>query len=162
MRRIFLAALVLVMMSTATALAANWEQIYLDENDNLIYFDTNSVKVTTQNSAGAVFHASFRMEYSERGRNALIDWYRNNSIMPRNIESLSYDVAAINFRKNGDAREYCIMTRKSYTATGATIVDMQYTNPNPKWEPIPLNSLVEVEYYNALLIVEGKRFDANY
>ncbi len=162
MRKIFVATLLAVMLSAATALAADWEQIYLDENDNLIYFDTESVKVVTRNGDDAVFNASFRMVYSERGRQALIDWYRDNSIMPTDIESLSYDVATVNFKKSGDKREYCIMTRKSYTEDGRSLEDMHFVNPNPQWTAIPLSSLVEVEYYNALLIVDGKRFDANY
>lgn len=162
MRKFFWATLLIMMMSAATALAEGWEQVYLDENDNLIYFDPATVHIAAQNGDDAVFNASFRMVYSERGRQALIDWYRDNSIMPRDIDSLSYDVATINFKKVGDVREYCIMTRKSYSADGRSLEDMHFVNPNPKWETIPVNSLVEVEYYNALLIVEGKRFDANY
>lgn len=162
MRKFFWATLLVMMMSAATVLAAEWEQIYLDDNDNMIYFDTSSVNVVARNGDDAVFNASFRMDYSERGRNALIDWYRNNSIMPKDISSLSYDVATINFKKNGDKREYCIMTRKSYTADGRSLEDMHFVNSDPKWEAIPSGSLVEVEYYNALLIVEGKKFDANY
>lgn len=162
MKKVFLTTLLVVMLSAASALAEGWEQIYLDDNDNMIYFDTSSVNVVARNGDDVVFNASFRMVYSERGKQALIDWYRNNSIMPRNIESLSYDVATINFKKVGEAREYCIMTRKSYMADGRSLEDMHFVNPNPKWEAIPSGSLVEVEYYNALLIVEGKRFDANY
>lgn len=162
MKKFLFTTLLILMMSAATAMAAGWEQIYTDDNDNMIYFDTSTVNVSARSGDDAVFNASFRMVYSERGRNALIDWYRNNSIMPRGIENLSYDVATLNFKRSGDTRSYCVMRRISYTADGRSIEDMHFNNTNPTWEPIPLGSLVEVEYYNALLIVDGKKFDANY
>lgn len=159
MRKFFWATLLIIVMSAATAMAAGWEQIYTDDNDNMIYFDPATVHVSARSGDDAVFNAAFRMTYSERGRNVLIDWYRNNSIMPRGIENLSYDVATINFKKSGDTRSYCVMRRISYTADGRSIEDMHFNNTNPTWEIIPVGSLVEVEYYNALLIVEGKDFN---
>ena len=159
MRKVFFTALLVMMMSAATAMAAGWEQIYMDENDNVIYFDTDTVNVVAKNGDDAVFNASFRMVYSERGKQALINWYRNNSIMPPDIERLSYDVATINFKKSGDIRDYCIMTRKSYAADGTSLEDMHFVDANPVWKAIPIASVVEVEYYNALLVVLGKDFN---
>ena len=56
MRKIFLATLLVFMMSAATALAANWQQIYTDNDDNVLYFDADSVQInsiteTARNSA---------------------------------------------------------------------------------------------------------------
>ena len=159
MRKIFLTALLVMMMSAATALAAGWEQIYTDDNDNMIYFDTDTVKITEHMGDNAEFSAAFCMRYSDKGRDALIDWYRDYSIMPRDIQSLSYDIATIYFRKSGDKREYYISERVSYTADGRSLEDMHFVNTNPMWEIIPVGSVVEVEYYNALLVAEGKDFN---
>lgn len=160
MKRIFLAALMVFMMSAATALAATWQQIYTDQNDNLIYFDTDSVQITSMDSTrdDITFSGVFRMEYSERGRKALIDWYRDYSIMPRGIENLSYDVTTIQFKFEGDKRYYRIFERVSYTASGAQLTDMHYNGANDNWQEIPVASVIDVEYNEAKLIVDGKRY----
>lgn len=164
MRKIFLTTLLVIMMSAATALAANWQQVYTDQNDNVIYFDTDSVQVTsmTENRETVTFTARFRMDYSQTGRQALIDWYRDYSIMPAGIENLAYDISTIHFKKDGDKRYYYISERVSYTAGGSQITGMHYIADTPNWQDIPVASVVDVEYYNAYLIVDGKRFDANY
>ena len=160
MRKIFLATLLVIMMSAATALAANWTQIYTDDNDNVIYFDTDSVMISsmTEDRDVVTFSAIFRMDYSEKGRNALIDWYRDNSIVPAGIENLSYDVTTIQFKKEGDKRYYHISDRESYTEYGSTIPEMHYMNSTPNWQEIPVSSVVDVEYFEAKLIVDGKRY----
>lgn len=164
MKKIFLVTLLVFMMSAATALAANWQQVYTDNDENVIYFDTDSVQVTSMTSDrnAVTFTANFRMEYSNKGRQALIDWYRDYSIMPAGIENLSYDISTIHFKKDGDKRYYYISERVSYTAGGSQITGMHYTAATPDWQEIPVASVVDVEYYNAYLIVDGKRFDANY
>lgn len=167
MRKIFLSTLAVVMLLASTALAADWVQIYTDENDNAVFFDTDSVAVSsiTGDRNSATFSAKFRMKYSDKGRNALIDWYRNNSIMPRDILSLSYDVTTINFRKTGDKREYYIAERVSYTADGRVLEDMHFVNANPTWQNIPVASIVDVEYFETFLVVDGKKLkrdDAEY
>lgn len=164
MRKVFLAALMIFMMSAATALAANWGQIYIDDNDNVIFFDTDSVQITSMTGSrnAVTFDALFRMEYSDKGRKALIDWYRDYSIMPRGIENLSYDVSKIQFRREGDKRYYRILERISYTNTGAQLTDMHYNGANDNWQEIPVASVIDVEYFEANLIVEGKRYNADY
>lgn len=160
MRKIFLMTLLVIMMSAATALAAGWEQIYTDDNDNQIFFDPATVKVISTNGDETLFSASFRMVYSDKGRQALINWYRDYSIMPKDIETLSYDVATIHFAKKGtDTRAYYISERISYDAYGRSLEDMHFKNTAPKLETIPIGSVVEIEYYNALLIVDGKKFN---
>ena len=160
MRKIFLATLLVFMMSAATALAANWQQIYTDNDDNVIYFDTDSVQVTSMDSTheDVTFSAKFRMEYSNKGRQALIDWYRDYSIMPAGIENLSYDISTIQFKLEDGKRYYHISDRDSYTASGAEIPNMHYTNAEPSWQEIPVASNVDVEYNEAKLIVDGKRY----
>ena len=160
MKRIFLTALMIFMMSAATALAATWQQIYTDQNDNLIYFDTDSVQITAMDSTrdDITFSGVFRMEYSERGRKALIDWYRDYSIMPRGIENLSYDVTTIQFKFESNKRYYRIFERVSYTAYGAQLTDMHYNGANDNWQEIPVASVIDVEYNEAKLIVDGKRY----
>ena len=160
MKRIFLTALMIFMMSSATALAATWQQIYTDQNDNLIYFDTDSVQITAMDSTrdDITFSGVFRMEYSERGRKALIDWYRDYSIMPRGIENLSYDVTTIQFKFESNKRYYRIFERVSYTAYGAQLTDMHYNGANDNWQEIPVASVIDVEYNEAKLIVDGKRY----
>lgn len=161
MRKIFLTTLLIMMMSAATALAASWTQIYTDENDNVIYFDTDSVSISsmTENRDDATFSAMFRMDYSDRGRNALINWYRDYSIVPAGIENLSYDVTTIQFKKDGDKRYYHISERVSYNSYGSQITGMHYTSTEPNWQEIPVASVVDVEYFNAFLIVDGKKFN---
>ncbi|MBO4779830.1 MAG: hypothetical protein J5497_04245 [Selenomonadaceae bacterium] len=160
MKKFFLATLLIVMMSAATALAANWGQIYTDQNDNVIYFDMDSVKVSFIDSTreDVTFSAVFRMDYSDRGRKALIDWYRDYSIVPADIESLSYDISTIQFKREGNKRYYHIAERVSYTAGGRPIADMHYTSSDANWQEIPVASLVDVEYFEANLIVEGKLY----
>ena len=160
MKKFFLSTLLVIMMSAATALAASWIQIYTDQNDNAIYFDTDSVQITSMTAErdDVTFSAVFRMEYSERGRNALIDWYRDYSIVPAGIEGLSYDVTTIQFKKDGDKRYYHISDRTSYNAYGSSIPEMHYTNAEPTWQEIPVASVVDVEYNEAKLIVDGKRY----
>lgn len=165
MRKIFLTTLLVIMMSAATALAANWQQIYTDNDDNLIYFDTDSVQVTYIDSTreDVTFSAKFRMVYSDKGRQALINWYRDYSIMPAGIASLSYDITTIQFKKEGNKRYYHISDRDSYTASGAEISGMHYRNSEPTWQEIPVASNVDVEYNEAFLIVNGnlyKRIDS--
>ena len=164
MRKVFLATLLVIMMSAATALAANWGQIYTDQNDNVIYFDTDSVKISSMDSdrKDVTFSAVYRMEYSERGRQALIDWYRDYSIMPAGIENLSYDVTTIQFKREGDKRYYYIQDRTSYTANGAQLREMHYRDSDMNWQEIPVGSVVDVQYFEAVLIVDGKKYDANY
>ena len=159
MRKVFLTTLLVIMMSAATALAAGWEQIYTDDNDNVIYFDTASVNVQQQMNDQALFSAQFRMDYSDKGRTALIDWYRDYSIMPKDIQNLSYDVTTISFRREGDKRYYYIAERVSYDAYGRSLEDMHYMNSEPTWQEIPVASVVDVEYYNAALIADGKDFN---
>ena len=160
MKKIFLSTLLIIMMSAATALAANWQHIYTDQNDNEIYFDTDSVAVTsmTESRETVTFSASFSMRYSDRGRQALIDWYRDYSIMPAGIENLSYDVTTIQFKKDGDARYYRISERVSYTAGGSEITGMHYTDSTDNWQEIPVASVIDTEYFEAFLIVDGKRY----
>ncbi len=159
MKRVFLMTLLVAMMCTATALAADWQQIYTDDLDNKIFFDTSSVKVSAiDTDRNATFSATYRIEYSDKGRQALIDWYRNYSIMPRGIENLSYVIETINFRKSGDTRDYYVVTRTAHTATGAIIADMQFNNTTPTWQEIPVASVVDVEYNEAFLIVNGNRY----
>lgn len=162
MRKVFFAALMIFMMSAATALAANWQQIYTDNDDNVIFFDTDSVSAnwqsTMQENSDVTFSAKFRMEYSDKGRAALIDWYRNYSIVPAGIESLAYDITTIQFKKEGDKRYYHISDRDSYTANGTEISGMHYRNAEPTWIEIPIASNVDVEYNEAKLIVDGKRY----
>ena len=160
MRKVFLTALIVVMMIGATALAANWLQIYTDNDENEIYFDTDSVQINsmTGNRDSVTFSAKFRMDYSDKGRQALINWYRDYSIMPAGIESLSHDISTIQFKKEGDKRYYHISDRESYTANGYEIAGMHYTNAEPTWQEIPVASVVDVEYNEAKLIVDGKRY----
>ncbi len=160
MRKVFLATLLVIMMSAATALAANWQQIYTDQNDNVIFFDTDSVKVSEIDSThkDVTFSAVYRMEYSERGRQALIDWYRDYSIMPAGIENLSYDVTTIQFKRAGDKRYYYIQERVSYTANGAQLSGMHYRDSGMNWQEIPVGSVVDVQYFEATLIVDGKLY----
>ena len=163
MRKVFLTTLTVIMMIAATALAANWGQIYTDQDDNVIYFDMDSVQVTsiTENRDVVTFSAKFRMDYSEKGRNDLINWYRDYSVVPAGIESLSYDISTIQFKKEGDKRYYHISDRDSYTASGAEIKGMHYTNTAPTWQEVPVASVVDVEYFNAFLIVDGKKYEPN-
>ena len=160
MRKAFLATLLVIMMSAATALAANWQQIYTDQNDNVIYFDTDSVKVSAMESTrkDITFSGVYRMEYSQRGRQALIDWYRDYSIMPAGIENLSYDVSTIQFKREGDKRYYYIQERVCYTANGAQLTDMHYRASDMNWQEIPVGSVVDVQYFEASLIVDGKLY----
>ncbi len=160
MRKIFLATLLVFMMSAATALAANWQQIYTDNDDNVILFDTDSVQITsmTADREDIAFSASFCMRYSDKGRNNLIDWYRNYSIVPAGIENLSYDVSTIQFKFENGKRYYHISERVSYTANGSQISGMHYTNAEPTWQEIPVASVVDVEYNEAKLIVDGKLY----
>ena len=160
MRKVFFAALMIFMMSAATALAATWQQIYTDQNDNEIYFDTDSVQISeiTSTRNDVIFDALFRMEYSNKGRQALIDWYRDYSIMPRGIENLSYDVTTIQFKFESNKRYYRIFERVSYTASGAQLTDMHYNGANDNWQEIPVASVIDVEYNEAKLIVDGKRY----
>ena len=148
------------MMSAATALAANWQQIYTDQTDNVIYFDTDSVQISeiTSDRADVIFEAVFRMDYSDKGRTALIDWYRDYSIMPRGIENLSYNVTKMQFKREGNQRYYRILDRKSYTASGAQLTDMHYNGSNDNWQEISVASVIDVEYFEANLIVEGKLY----
>lgn len=161
MRKIFLMALMAIVMSATTALAANWGQIYTDQDDNVIYFDMDSVQVNsiTETRDVITFSAKFRMDYSDKGRNDLIAWYRDYSIMPAGIESLSYDISTIQFKKEGDKRYYHISDRDSYTASGAEISGMHYMNAEPTWQEIPVASNVDIEYSNAFLIVSGKKYE---
>ena len=160
MKKVFLAVLTVVMMIAATALAANWQQIYTDNDDNAIYFDTESVQISHMDSTheDVTFSGVFRMEYSVKGRDALIDWYRNYSIVPAGIENLSYDITTIQFKKEGDKRYYHISDRDSFTASGAEISGMHYRNAEPTWQEIPTASVVDVEYNEAKLIVDGKLY----
>ena len=160
MRKIFISTLLIIMMSAATALAANWQQIYTDNDDNVIYFDADSVQITsiTETRDVTTFSAKFRMEYSEKGRNALINWYRDYSIVPAGIESLSYDVSTLQFKFENGKRYYHISERVSYNAYGAEITGMHYVNAEPTWQEIPVASVVDVEYNEAKLIVDGKRY----
>ncbi len=162
MKRIFFATLLVVMMSAVTVLAAGWEQIYIDGDDNTIYMDPSTVKVSVRGTDNTTFSASFKQVFSERGRNNMIEWYRNNTNVAPGLESLSYDVTTIQFKKEGnEGRYYCITDRISYTADGKPIDYMHYTNNNITWQEVPLASLIEVEYYNALLVTEGKDFAGN-
>lgn len=160
MKRIFFATLLVVMMIATTALAANWQQIYTDQNDNVIYFDTDSVKVSAIDSTrkDATFSAVYRMDYSDKGRQALIDWYRDYSIMPAGIENLSYDISTIQFKREGDKRFYYIAERVSYTAGGSEISGMHYTDSDMNWQEIPVGSVIDVQYFEAVLIVDGKLY----
>lgn len=160
MKRVFLATLLVIMMSAATALAASWQQIYTDQNDNVIYFDTDSVKISAMDSTrkDVTFSAFYRMEYSQRGRQALIDWYRDYSIMPAGIENLSYDVTTIQFKREGDKRYYYIQERVCYTANGAQLTDMHYRDTTMNWQEIPVGSVVDVQFFEAALIVDGKLY----
>ncbi len=160
MRKVFLTTLLVIMMSAVTALAANWGQIYTDQNDNVIYFDMDSVKISDMDSTrkDITFSAVYRMDYSNKGRNALIDWYRDYSIMPAGIENLSYDVSTIQFKREGDKRYYYIAERISYTADGAQIEDMHYVDTTMNWQEIPVGSVIDVEYFEAVLVVDGKLY----
>lgn len=160
MRKVFLTTLLVIMMSAVTALAANWGQIYTDQNDNVIYFDMDSVKISDMDSTrkDITFSAVYRMDYSNKGRNALIDWYHDYSIMPAGIENLSYDVSTIQFKREGDKRYYYIAERISYTADGAQIEDMHYVDTTMNWQEIPVGSVIDVEYFEAVLIVDGKLY----
>lgn len=160
MRKVFLATLLVIMMTAATALAASWQQIYTDNDDNVIYFDTDSVQVTsmTAEREDVTFTAMFRMEYSNKGREDLIAWYRDYSIMPAGIENLSYDISTIQFKKEGDKRYYHISERIAYTSWGSQIPNMHYVNSEPNWQEIPVASNVDVEYNEAKLIVDGKLY----
>ena len=161
MRKYFLTTLLVIMMTAATALAANWQQIYTDQNDDVIYFDTDSVKVSAIDSTreDATFSAVYRMDYSDKGRQALIDWYRDYSVMPADIGSLSYSISTIQFKREGDKRYYYIAERISYTANGSQIADMHYVNSEPNWQEIPVGSVIDVEYFEACLIVDGKLYN---
>ncbi|MBR0260833.1 MAG: hypothetical protein IJQ85_03465 [Selenomonadaceae bacterium] len=160
MRKIFLATLLIMMMTAATALAATWQQIYTDNDNNLIYFDTDSVQISAMDSSheDITFNAMFRMEYSDKGRNDLIDWYRDYSIVPAGIENLSYDISTIQFKFEDGKRYYHISERICYRADGSQIADMHYVNNEPNWQEIPVASVVDVEYNEAKLIVDGKRY----
>ena len=159
MRKVFLFTVLAIVMTAATALAATWQQIYTDQQDNVIYFDTDSVQVSSMTAGGNhTFSGVFRMNYSDKGRDALIDWYRNYSIVPAGIENLSYDVSTVQFKKEGDKRYYYIVDRVSYTASGAQIPNMHYTTTEANWQEIPVGSVVDVEYNEAALIVDGKRY----
>ena len=167
MRKIFLTTLLVIMMSAATALAASWIQIYTDDNDNEILFDTDSVTVSqmTAERADETFNAQFCMRYSDKGRQALIDWYRDYSIVPAGIENLSYDITTIQFKTEGNDRYYHISERVCYRADGSQIAGMHYTSSEPNWQKIPVASVVDVQYNEAKLIVDGKlykRKDAAY
>ena len=163
MKKIFLLAVLAIVMSATTALAATWQQIYTDQQDNVIYFDTDSVQVSAiKPNSDVTFSGVYRMNYSDKGRAALIDWYRNYSIVPAGIENLSYDISTIQFKKEGDKRYYYIADRVSYTANGSPISAMHYTDSGANWQEIPAGSVVDVEYYEAILIVQGKKYSADY
>ena len=159
MKKVVLLTVLAIVLSATTALAATWQQIYTDQQDNVIFFDTDSVKVSSMNAnSDFTFSAVYRMNYSDKGRAALIDWYRNYSIVPAGIEGLSYDISTVQFKKEGDKRFYYIADRVSYTASGAAIPNMHYTSTTPNWQEIPTGSVVDVEYFEAALIVQGKLY----
>ena len=155
--------LLIAMMSATTVLAANWQQVYTDQNDNEIFFDLDSVKISsmTPNREEATFSAVYRMNYSEKGRDATIAWYRDYSIVPPGIENLAYDISTICFKRESGKVYYSIISRVSYDAYGRRIANMDYEEPNPNWQEIPVASVVDVEYREAALIVDGKKYDAN-
>ena len=161
MRKIFLSALLVIMMSAATALAAGWTEIYTDDNDNVIYFDGDSVSISsmTANRDNVTFSAKFRMRYSETGRNAMIQWYRDYSVVPAGIENLSYDVSTIQFKREGEKRYYHISERVCYDAMGAEISGMHYMNAEPTWLEVPIASVIDVERSYAELIVDDQKID---
>ena len=161
MKKIFAAAFLVVMMCAATAFAA-WGQIYTDQNDNQIYADPDNVQVTMKSGDKAEFNAKYRMVYTERGRKTLIDWYRDYSIVPAGIENLDNDLTTIKFKRDGNKRYYAIVERIYYTAGGSAIEGMHFYEPNAEWKEIPVGSVIDVEYYDAVLIVDGKKYDANY
>ena len=163
MKKVVLLTVLAIVLSATTALAATWQQIYTDQQDNVIFFDVDSVKVSEMKPNGDhIFSAVYRMNYSDKGRNALIDWYRNYSIVPAGIEGLSYDLTTVQFKKEGDKRFYYITDRVSYTASGAEIPNMHYTSPTPNWQEISAGSNVDVEYFEAALIVENKKYSKDY
>ena len=163
MRKIFLMTLLIAMMSATTVLAANWQQVYTDQNDNEIFFDLDSVKISsmTPNREEATFSAVYRMNYSEKGRDATIAWYRDYSIVPPGIENLAYDISTICFKREGGKVYYAIVSRISYDRAGRKIANMDYEEASPQWKEIPVASVVDVEYREAALIVDGKKYDAN-
>ena len=160
MKKTFLTTLLVIMMSAATALAANWGQIYTDQNDDVIYFDMDSVQISAIDSTrkDVTFNAVYRTDYSDKGRQALIDWYRNHSSLPQDIGSLSYDMTTIQFKREGDKRYYYIADRAFYTANGTPIANMRYTASDMTWQEIPVGSVEDVEYFEAVLIVDGKLY----
>lgn len=165
MRKVFLMTLLIAMMSVTTVFAANWQQVYTDQNNNEIFFDTDSVQISsmTENRDVMTFDAVFRMNYSEMGRDATIAWYRDYSIVPAGIENLAYDIATINFKRENGKVYYYIIKRYSYDMNGRNISTMDYNAPNPpNWQEVPVASVVDVEYHEAALIVDGKKYDANY
>ena len=165
MRKLFALTLLIAMMCASTVLAANWVKIYTDQNDNEIFFDADSVKIAsmTENRDNMTFSAVFRMNYSQTGRDATIAWYRDYSIVPAGIENLAYDISTINFKREGGKVYYYIASRLSYEASGRNISTMDYYAPNPpQWQEVPVASVVDVEYREAALIVDGKKYDANY
>ena len=164
MKKLFALTLLVAMMCATTVLAANWQQIYTDQNDNEIFFDTDSVKIASmnENRSEVTFSAVFRMNYSERGREATIAWYRDYSIVPAGIENLAYDISTICFKRDGDKVYYFIASRLSYEANGRNISTMDYTAPDPpQWQEVPVASVVDVEYREAALIVDGKKYVTN-
>ena len=164
MKKLFALTLLVAMMCASTVLAASWQQIYTDQNDNEIFFDTDSVKIASmnENRSEVTFSAVFRMNYSQKGRDATIAWYRDYSIVPAGIENLSYDISTICFKRDAGKVYYAILSRVSYDANGRRIANMDYEEPNPNWQEIPVASVVDVEYREAALIVDGKKYDANY
>ena len=164
MRKLFALTLLIAMMCASTVLAANWQQVYTDQDDNEIFFDTDSVKIASmnENRSEVTFSAVFRMNYSQKGRDATIAWYRDYSIVPQGIENLAYDISTICFKREGGKVYYAIISRVSYDSYGRRIASMDYEEPTPNWQEIPVASVVDVEYREAALIVDGKKYDANY
>ena len=121
---------------------------------------TDSVQISAIDSTrkDVTFSAVYRTDYSDRGRQALIDWYRNYSSLPPDIGSLSYDMTTIQFKREGDKRYYYIADRTFYTANGAPIADMHYVASDMNWQEIPVGSVEDVEYFEAVLIVDGKLY----
>lgn len=132
----------LIIPSTVSA-DADWVWIYSDEYYT-IWVDNNSIR-RDRKYPGYFFRAFVRWDYSEAGRNQLIEiLLSSGKTLPKGYKNLSHRISLEYFKEESGFKRQATMILTTHDENGNVIGVHDISKYPPQWSIIPSDTLGEL------------------
>ena len=134
---------------TEAKIIEGWKHIIFDPQGNSYYIKINSIVNDNQDGEILRFHATFQKLYSDKGREELIEAYKDQGIDISEMSKVDHEIDIYNFKDvNGD-KFITGATSKFYTVDNIEIPSIEMIvkfDENSDLKPIPGKTIIEHLY----------------